>query len=182
MSQFYKKPYFCQKFNTSNMTYDFRGNLTPYDITQLSFEAFVEHFVDEFEDSTTRKLIFEQYQRYLLDIRTMITDDFVQWIDGSFVSRKTNPNDIDVVTFLDFDVYETHKALILKHFVGNKVFYRFKVDGYILQKFPPDHQEYNYSMANQAYWKDFFGHTRPNRAGIKLPSGFIELKFGTYGK
>ena len=164
------------------MTYDFRGNLTPYDITQLSFEAFVEHFVDEFEDSTTRKLIFEQYQRYLLDIRTMITDDFVQWIDGSFVSRKTNPNDIDVVTFLDFDVYETHKALILKHFVGNKVFYRFKVDGYILQKFPTNHQEYNYSMANQAYWKDFFGHTRPNRAGIKLPSGFIELKFGTYGK
>ena len=96
------------------MTYDFRGNLTPYDITQFSFETFVEHFVDEFEDSTTRKLIFEQYQRYLLDIRTMITDDFVQWIDGSFVSRKTNPNDIDVVTFLDFDVYETHKALILK--------------------------------------------------------------------
>lgn len=164
------------------MTYDFRGNLTPYDITELSFEEFTHHFVDKFLDSTTRKVILEQYQRYLSDICTLITEDFVQWIDGSFVSRKINPNDIDVVTFFDFDVYERHKDVISKHFVGNKTLYNFKVDGYIFQKFPMNHPEYDYSIANQAYWKDFFGHTRPNRAGIKLPSGFIEIKVGKYGK
>ncbi len=52
----------------------------------------------------------------------------------------------------------------------------------MLQKLPLNHQEYAYSASIQAYWKDFFGHTRPNRAGIKLPSGFIEIKFGTHGK
>lgn len=164
------------------MTYDFRGNLTPYGINQLSFDEFTQHFVDAVIDSSTRKVIFEQYQRYLSDIRTLITDDFMQWIDGSFVSRKINPNDIDIVTFLDFEVYESHKELISKHFVGNNAYYNFKVDGYIFQKFPINHREYDYSIANQAYWKDFFGHTRPNRAGIKLPSGFIEIKFGTHEK
>ena len=164
------------------MTYDFRGNLTPYTVIEMDFDNFQKHFVKAFPDSTTRLFIFGEYERYLSAFRELITEDFLQWIDGSFVSQKQNPRDIDIVTWIDFEIYQSKKELISKHFIGNAISFNFKVDNYILQNYPKNHEEYAYSMAQKAYWKDFFGHTRPNRAGNKLETGFVEIKFEKNGK
>ena len=79
--------------------------------------------------------------------RELVTEDFLQWIDGSFVSQKQNPRDIDIVTWIDYEVYQSKKELISKHFIGNAISFNFKVDNYILQNYPENHDEYAYSIA-----------------------------------
>ena len=94
------------------MTYDFRGHLAPYSIIEMTFDDFQHHFVEAFPNSPTRLLIFEEYKRYLSDFQTLITGNFIQWIDGSFVTQKSNPRDIDIVTLIDFEAYQSKKDVI----------------------------------------------------------------------
>ena len=71
-----------------DFTFDIRGNLTPAQAIDGSFQDFETTFVQSFEDSATRLLIFENFKRYINDFQTMITPDFCLWIDGSFVTHK----------------------------------------------------------------------------------------------
>jgi hypothetical protein len=60
-----------------------------------------ETFVEGFPDSHTRPAIWTQYevhQRGWLPLLGEVSRE--QWMDGSFTTAKTDPNDIDVVTFL----------------------------------------------------------------------------------
>jgi len=80
-------------------SFDIRGNLLPTQRVHLSFETFKATFVDSFELESTRHQIFENYCRFLDDFSTSITPKFTHWINGSFVSNRVNPNDIDFFCF-----------------------------------------------------------------------------------
>jgi len=54
----------------------------------LTMEAFEEIFVTAFSQSTTRRQLFENYLGYVQDFKAMLTPNFTQWINGSFVTKK----------------------------------------------------------------------------------------------
>ena len=55
----------------------------------------------------------------------------------------------------------------------------YEVDAYTVECYPKNESEYEYkTKADLVYWDNFFGKTRKNRAGIKQPKGYIEIKFG----
>lgn len=163
----------------NKLEFDFRGNLKPYDKIELDYEEFVTIFFNGFQESLTRQKIHEQYIQYLKAFQEEITKDFVQWVDGSFISNKLNPKDIDFVTLIDYDVYKAKEKLIESKFRKFGFNNNFKmIDAYAIKYYPIDHQKHKITDYDLVYWRNWFGETKKNRARKKFPKGFIELKFG----
>ena len=87
-----------KKFNG----FDENGYL-PSGICNMNFEEFENLFC---KNSHKRKEISEEYKKHISEIKN--TGYFLDhWIDGSFVTTKENPNDIDTLT--EFDGFESEK-------------------------------------------------------------------------
>ena len=59
-------------------------------------------FVTAFPHSSTRRTIMDGYNKHFSEVQSVIAT-FQQFIDGSFVSNKNDPADIDLVCFIDAD-------------------------------------------------------------------------------
>ncbi|GAB5555726.1 MAG: hypothetical protein Sapg2KO_53170 [Saprospiraceae bacterium] len=150
--------------------YTGKGYITPPERQELSLEEFYLHFVEAFPDSDTREKLFSGYFKYISDFQNEIVEDFTQWIGGSFSSKKLNPRDIDLVTILPFETFETKSELIEKKFRKSaKSVYG--VDAYIVSSYPEEHQKYPLFHGNLVYWDNQFTKTRKNRAGKRFKRG-----------
>ncbi len=109
----------------------------------LGWDDFVKVFIDD-PKMARRDKIFNEYKRYLEDLTEIIDNcAYKQWVDGSFTTKKTNPTDIDIVTFLPEETYqrfETKLELLTKPKV--QVLYNGLINAYIL----PDNE------ANRNAW------------------------------
>jgi len=75
--------------------FDSKGNLMPYQPIVYSTKDLKLHFVDTI-DSETRDSLFQQYKHYSRSLKALLGGiPIKQWINGSFVTRKANPKDID---------------------------------------------------------------------------------------
>ena len=86
------------------MKFDERGYLTPYEITELNLEDFEAVFVTGMEHTSHRKALFQNYLSFVEGLKKTFGSNFYQWVVGSFVTQKPLPGDVDVVTFLPFDM------------------------------------------------------------------------------
>jgi hypothetical protein len=79
--------------------FDSNGNLPP-GLIPTSIKELKKHCVLDFGESSTRNEIFNGYTKYC---REMIVLEVAikQWLGGSFITNKINPNDIDFVTHID---------------------------------------------------------------------------------
>jgi hypothetical protein len=157
--------------------FDIRGHLQPEGLIEISLEEFEATFVHQFEDSDSRRPIFDNYCRYTKDLREMIGAGFAQWVDGSFVSNKENPRDIDFITFVDWQVYAQFEQEMDKRFskwaVGK--FYE-GLDAYTVCQYPEGHKFHQTFLADRAYWYDWFSNSRFNRLKKRFSKGFIQIK------
>jgi len=161
--------------------FDLRGNLKPYRIIPISYENFQEVFVASFDGSSSRHGIFKNYENYLQELQEILNHDFYQWINGSFVSNKGYPRDIDLVTIIDYRDYENQKENIERKFASRKARDIFKVDAYIVSQYPKKHPKYAFYQSDLAYWRNLFGKTRVNRAKKQFEKGFVQINFNKDG-
>jgi len=159
------------------LIFDQRGNLQPYDKIKLTLEEFKFFFVERFSENSRRNLIFESYQKFLIDFSENVSNNFVQWINGSFVTSKEFPNDIDFVTFVNHEVFEAKEKLIHEHFRLEGAKNKYGVDAYTVRQYPEDHSKYMLYQSDWVYWFNWFRQTKKNRAKKKFPKGFIEIDF-----
>ncbi len=125
--------------------------------------------------SDTRVANFDKYIKYSNDLKKLVGGkNLKQWINGSFVTRKINPKDIDLVTFVD---YSTIKRLgnKLDNFRTEDSWLIYGVDAYIFEVYPKDSSLYKFTHSDISYWHAQFNRTRVNRKGIKFPKGFLEI-------
>ncbi len=100
------------------LSFDERGNLKPYDVIEISVKRFEKTFVNSFDTESTRHQLYENYKIYMAELSKLISKGFYQLVDGSFISNKENPRDIDFVTVMDFRDYETHKKILESEFAS----------------------------------------------------------------
>lgn len=164
------------------LKFDSRGNLMPYEKIELSFDDFKTFFIDDFENlNEIRMEIFENYQTYLRDFEEQISRDFIQWIDGSYITEKTNPRDIDFVTLIEHETFDRHERLIESRFRKHRAQQEYgKVDAYTVKMYPQGHERYFVTQYDLVYWRGLFTETKRNRAKRKFPKGFVEIKFGKF--
>lgn len=159
------------------LKFDLRGHLTPYTLQSMEMTDVEEFFVKPYaENSTTRKKLFENLEKYVEILEKELVFDFELWLNGSFATQKINPNDIDILLVVKEEFYKVHKITIDK-FIGDVVEKSLKLDAYLLLELPKSHLQYNFFLSDKAYWLQQFGYSRPNRQYKQYPKGIIQLCF-----
>ena len=110
-------------------------------------------------------------------IRQEIAPTFFLWMDGSFVENKLNPADIDVVVFMDFQLLETHRAILKKPFFTTMAKFDLGIDLHFEPFYPANHRKQFITHLQKLYWEDVFGSTRRDESGMRFAKGFIRLNF-----
>lgn len=162
-----------------SLKFDNRGHLIPYKRINVNIDEFEAFFVKQFDLTSTRSEIFKNYLKFLEDFNAEITTQFTQWINGSFVTQKENPKDIDFVTLIEHDIYKQKRELIDKRFRLRKAKEIYQVDAYTVEIYPKNHKRHNISMIDLVYWDNWFTKTKKNWAKKNFPKGYIEINFGT---
>jgi len=126
-----------------------------HDITKNDL---LNHFVTPFTKQDKRLKLIERFN-YLFEKVEGIGISFEVWINGSFVTDKEEPNDIDVAFFFDPKVANelpADKKLIFQEVANNSFSkYRYNCDVYFL---PNDRADL------RSYWRGWFGFTRTEKA------------------
>lgn len=159
------------------LSFDAHGYLQPYKRITLSSEEFVGSFVKLFKKDSSRHRIFEHYKRYTEDFREKVTTNFKQWIDGSFVSNKKNPRDLDLVNLVDYETAEKCDSIIRSEFLKNTVIENHGIDAYLLIIYPENHKLHSWTKSDLLYWNDWFTRSSMNKHRKRYPKGYLEIDF-----
>ena len=131
----------------------------------MSLSAFEHKFVVSLPNNDRRRNIMKRFAAFLsvLSPLGVVTEI---WIDGSFVTAKETPDDIDVVVFFsessvnDLDAVKQSRLRYLgANPEASKI--RFMTD----VRFAPDSDQ-----GLRSYWRGWFGYNRNEE-----PKGFIRL-------
>lgn len=134
-------------------------------------------FVDLFGEGSSRKRLFSGYEQYNADLKSLLNNQkFFQWINGSFISTKINPRDIDIVNFIDYKLVGAHEKN-LQGFINRQGKATFGIDGYIVKIYPKAHKNFIRTKSDLIYWENWFSMSIKNRRKQRYPKGFVELEF-----
>ncbi|MGI2295671.1 DUF6932 family protein [Paenibacillus sp. GXUN7292] len=151
------------------------GNLTP-GIHTYKLDEFEQQFVYDFSTSTRRTVIYNNFRQWLDQLLQVLPPRYV-WLDGSYLTQKIDPNDMDLVLFYyPEDIQDQQQAAILGDLI-NRVSRSYDCDAYLclsfehwssqqLQTFP----QQNHTIM-QTYWMGQFGFDRSRE-----PKGMIQIE------
>ncbi len=109
------------------------------------------------------------------DLAKLTTKNFYQWIDGSFISTKINPKDIDIVTILNFEDYEKNKADLSQKFISHNARKQYEVDANIVSEYPENHKKHFFTQSDLLYWMNLFEKTKVNRRKQQFKKDLFKL-------
>lgn len=156
------------------MRFDERGHLFPHTVIETSLSDFEKIFVQSLENREHRYGLFENYLRFVNELRKAFEAPFYQLIDGSFITRKEFPGDIDLVTFVRFEVLN-RKNHLARYFLENAKT-RYGIDGYFAGTCRRGHY-YESAVKDEAYWLNLYGLSREDENGVRHPKGIIKIQF-----
>lgn len=138
------------------------GYLAP-GLHHWGLESIGFHFVAQVTASRTRTGIWAGFGE-LRGCLTTLGLTVEQWLDGSFTTTKTDPNDIDVANFFDPDQIESlneQQRKLLKAYVSGRITRALcGCDSYFAIKVPESHPlRQDFEIAH-AYWMETFGTDR----------------------
>lgn len=130
-------------------------------------------FVDAFPASISRPILFERWA-VLLQAIERVVEVQAQWIDGSYVTKKPEPGDIDLVSHLDGETLDAlppvERALLRGLIAGQLSKQLHACDSFHIAIYPPGHPARGPYEAALAYWEEWFGTDRGGE-----PKGYVEL-------
>ena len=116
------------------------------------------NFVEPFPDSNIRSILLDRLRLFLEELKSFGVSVEV-WIDGSFATRKTNPNDIDLALVLsktEIEALPTSTQSLLFAFLNRTIIkLRYQCDIYPFVNEDADWR---------SYWRGWFGFDREERS------------------
>ena len=120
--------------------------------------------VDAFPLSSRRDPIMTALQSMLTSLSVALLRADV-WIDGSFVTEKIEPDDVDLVVLI-FNVNKNDTPAqqgVLNRIHNQQYTFPIKCDSYILVEYAHGHPNYWIGQYMHAYWLRQFGFARSNQ-------------------
>lgn len=151
------------------------GFIKPYEVISCDIPTLEKYFVDAFPNSKTRYQLYINYRKYTEDLKSRVSQELVQWINGSFISKKQNPNDIDLVTFIPYKLYEVRESYLENFWTFNRE--DEGLDSYLVKWYPEEHHLNHRTREQMSEWQKTYRFTKPNNDDVKFPKGFLQLKF-----
>ncbi|MBP8240313.1 MAG: hypothetical protein KAX50_10145 [Saprospiraceae bacterium] len=162
------------------LQFDPKGFLIPDQRMDCTLEELRQVFVESVPDDQREKL-FAGLLTFLKDLFAGLpVEEVVVWIDGSFTTKKRNPNDIDLVYFLDAETTAKYEGMLGDHFSSPESLNLYGIDAYLVRVYTESHPLYFCTQADRAYWMYFFTKTRKDRRGNTHKKGFLELKISRH--
>lgn len=158
------------------LKFDENGHLTPYERIETSLDEFQQVFVDGFPNSSTRRRLFDNYLDWVFDFQREIYPYFTHWIDGSFVTQKLNPKDIDFKTFLPDVYYLREKSKSLDKFWAFSTEH-LGLDACISPELEPKDVGFGDFQKLQKEWDERFIWGRKIANTYFIPKGYLQIKF-----
>lgn len=176
--------------------FDKNGNL-PHKCYEVTLKEIKDKLVNNFPNSKTRESRFECFIKFYIELITNVKSCTNLLIDGSFVTSKQNPRDVDFTIIVDslklkeqekkfleqklfeknemkqeFIMFEkiVDKGMLNENSLYNLRFYKMGCDFFQIIKYPPTHFLYNEYLDDKKEWIDWWGHKRD---GSK--KGFLNL-------
>lgn len=151
------------------------GHLSPAKEISSNENELVYYFVDGISNSNTRKQLFNSYLNFILDFSQKISPNFTLWINGSFVTKKAHPNDIDLVIFLEAFIFQDKQVEL------NSIQQKYQeenLDLYFVKAYPKEHKRYFWYISKQMEWRHLFTKTRKHkRTGKSFSKGFLTISY-----
>lgn len=147
------------------MLFDEKGYIKPYTVIPTTFEIFETYFV--FNEH--REGIFQEYLKLLTRFKEASDDHFYQWIDGSFVSKKPRPNDLDLANFVDWQFYRKFESKIR---AWEYEFREKNIDSYTIPVYPNTDFKQYITIYSKNEKLELYGSDR-----LGNPKGIIQLNF-----
>lgn len=142
---------------------------------QVTLEQMRTHFVDAFPTSKTRAPLFLRWLQHRQALGAVLPI-LSQWVDGSYVTDKPDPADVDVVTLLDGPTLDGldsgQRALLLPLTDGAVTRTIWGVDSYILPVYPDGHPLKSPAKRQEGYWVNLWSQVRGQPTASK---GFLEV-------
>jgi hypothetical protein len=139
---------------------------------QISEDEVEGLLVDAFPNSTRRRLLYEQWRAVREGIRRIVSVE-AEWLNGSYVTKKVEPDDIDMVTILSPEVDELDAAdrALLSGLVARHLSEQLHgCHSFALVAYPEDHPNHESYLTAKAYFEKLFGHDRDG-----AEKGFLEV-------
>lgn len=157
------------------LQFDSRGYLLHDRHIPLTLEEFHQAFVLDLP-SENRKRLFAGFLGFFRDmLNDLALESVLIWVNGSFVTRKENPNDIDLVYFLHAGIVERFETILCDRFSYPESVNLYEMDAYLIRLYQEDHLFHIHTVSDRAHWIDFFTKTRKNRRGTAHKKGFLEI-------
>lgn len=158
----------------NKIDFDNYGNLSPYEVIETDLQSFQLFFVEKMENVEHRDKLFQDYLNYTKVLSKLVSNQFFQWINGSFVTQKNKPRDIDVASFIDYQLIEKSQQELSAYLypLSREIY---NVDAYIVKMYPDNDMKAVYSKSGTLYWFHHFQKTKPNKNGEKYYKGFVKI-------
>lgn len=137
------------------LAFDNFGNLTP-DQPIVSDLSEVEQ---TFVFNEHRRHLFAKFLTLLDAFSSANCNPIEMWLDGSFATQKENPNDIDVVFFVYFELFEKFEEWLYE----TRKKYRKDIDAYFVPVYPDNHPLQRLTKSDRIYWLNQFLDDRNGR-------------------
>jgi len=140
-------------------------------MTEAQFEA---EFVASFTTSTSRPAIHDGFKRHAKEL-SQLPIDVEKLVDGSFVTAKINPGDVDMVVLARADHLDAlpadAKAKFLALVAGKTTQQTHLCDCYFCPTLDPSDPLYPKVRTQRKYWLGEFCFDR-----VDQPKGIVSLK------
>ena len=157
------------------MKFNAEGYLDP-GFHDMTLDLIEEHLVKAFPTSNTRPVIIDGYKRHRVELQATKIG-FEQFINGSFVSTKNDPGDIDLVCFADSDAIDQlipqEQASLRALFAGPNTRATHCCDAYFTPTVPETDSRFHKIRKSRKYWMGEFGYDRLDR-----PKGIVRSQVG----
>jgi len=155
------------------------GFLSPDEIIPTDFNTFRTSFVDAMADRN-RIEIFEQFIEFLRSFLSDLNLKKIQMLlNGSFTTQKRNPNDLDLVIFIDLETFQKYEHFFYTKYRHDLLLGR-RLDVYYVHVYPENHPNHTFTRSDTLYWINQFTSTRPDRKGKIYKKGLLQLTLTAY--
>lgn len=150
------------------------NGLLPTGLVKVSAEQVHEYFVAPFTTSTTRQRLYDQWLLHRQAIEVVIPIER-QWLNGSFVTHKVDPADIDVVTFIDGESLNAlglpRQAVLGDLMAGHSTRDRWGIDSFLVPTYAEGHPDRTAARKVEGTWRRMWTNVK----GSNLTKGFLEV-------
>jgi hypothetical protein len=126
-----------------------------------------------FELSVSRKAVFEGF-RQVVEALNQAGVNGQLWIDGSFVTEKIDPHDVDMLLHVQSSEYDgdADKREVISWATSPELLESHSCDSYCWVEYSSGHPLALQNNADRQYWSDWFGFSRPPQ---RTPKGIAVL-------